>query len=341
MQLPTAPIIHARTRDVDFRANLLVVPDWFSPSDTAWCRTYITESTRYFEIVGQQGRKVLFCNDNTVVIGLSIFIRDLYRMCAKEPKYHLVDGTRTNYAFIGFVFPRTAITQPFAIPPSMFLEQFEKYMELRWQDSDKEKEIALTATKVPSVTMDFPEATSVSSVLKQPLTHEKQVFHSDAVTSDQIIAEILSKLCRGWNPAFCSDLPNSTSFLDSHLSICTSSHYVKIQEALEPNYPHRTSTFSGEHDLTSRRANTPFSQTERIVPETRHASTYDQLEQLTMGQLDDSVSSDMFFSDLISKVKEKVSFPDHSPIASRFLKKKQESANTEDPPCPPIKQIKK
>lgn len=332
MQLPTAPIIHARTRDVDFRANLLVAPDWFSPSDTAWCRTYITESTRYFEMVGQRGRRVLFCNEKTVVIGLSIFIQSLYGLCGKEPKYHLVDGNRTNYAFIGFAFPRTAITQPFAIPPSMFLEQFEKYMDLRWQDSGTEKE-SLVATKAPPMTMDFPVTTSVSSVLKYPLTHEKQVFHSDTVASDKVIAEILSKLRHGWNPAFCSDLPNSTSFLDSHFNIATSIHDVKIREALAP--------FPGEHDLSSRRANTSLSQTERIVPETRHASTYDQLEQLTMGQLDGYIPADMSSSGFISKVKEKISSPDHSPITARFLKKKQESANTEAPPCPPIKQIKK
>lgn len=231
MQISTAPIIHARTRDVDFRANFLVAPTPFSASDILWCRNYITESTRYFETVRKDGRRVFFCNDDFVIIGISITIQNLFDLCQVPPKYHLVDGNRTNYGFIGFAFPRSEVKFPFEIPYSMFLAQYQKYMDLRWNDSGNSND-SLLATKVPFVQMNFPEAKSISTLLNKVSLDSKVTFNIADATQDEIIAEILSKLTPGFYPAFCSDLPNATSFIDSHFNLGTSSQYAIINKQI-------------------------------------------------------------------------------------------------------------
>lgn len=352
MQISTAPIIHARTQDVDFRSNLLVVPDNFNLHTTAWCRTYITESTRYFETVGKEGRRVLFCSDDTVVIGISIFIQNLYDLSHRAPKYHFVDGSRTNYAFIGFAFPRSEVKGPFEIPYSMFLDQYEKYMDLRWNDSDKSKD-SLIATKVPFTHMQFPEAKTISTLLNKVPLDSKVTFSVTDATQDEIIAEILSKLTPGFYPAFCSNLPNPTSFIDSHFNFGTSSQYARINEQILANIEStlkvdgaiespieddfvfvspQTIPFSPrqnpQKNSVSQNQTHPYTATKEITrADPVHESTFSQLQRLVGNIETDQEPDENLLSSAMEKGKEKLyqMLSSKSPsFGSRFKKAKND-----------------
>ena len=97
MKALAAPIIHARTKDIDFRSGLLTIPEHFNNSDVQWARKYILDSTRYFELAGEDGRWTAFCNEDVVVTGVSIYIENLYKKCNRQPCYAQVDGKRRNY----------------------------------------------------------------------------------------------------------------------------------------------------------------------------------------------------------------------------------------------------
>lgn len=230
MILSAAPIIHARTRDVDFRSNLLVVPEGFGSEQVRWARQYILASTRYFESAGECGRRVVFGNRDLVVTGLSIRIADLYEHCGKAPRYHQVDASkRVNYAFIGFVIPRTCIKEGFDVPESMLLEQFERYMELRWEDALSEPG-TLDSTKVPYAQLDFPKAREVSSVLrpgKIPHAIEEADHNLDSLCAQ---AALLAAKRPGF--AFCSHIPNSKSAAESAFQVVTAKNADSINQGI-------------------------------------------------------------------------------------------------------------
>lgn len=230
MQLPTAPIIHARTKDVDFRANLLVVPHDFTPQDVQWARKYIVDSTRYFEMAGSDGRRVVFSNASFVVSGVSIRISDLYRLCGKQPQYDKVDGNRTNYAFIGFVFPRNQIQNPFDISHCVYLDTFEKYMALRWSDSNSPE--ALMHTRAAYEGISLHEATRVSNVLQISARSHPQVVDSRADTLESFAAQATILAAQQPHFAFCSDISMANCVLESSFTNVTSSNANSINNSI-------------------------------------------------------------------------------------------------------------
>lgn len=230
MTISAAPIIHARTKDVDFRANLLVVPDDFSQQDVQWARKYIADSTRYFELAGNEGRRVVFSNDSFVVSGVSIRISDLYRLCGKQPQYDKVDGNRTNYAFIGFVFPRNQIQNPFDISLCVYLDMFEKYMALRWSDSNSPE--ALMHTRAAYEDISLHEATRVSNVLQISARSHPQVVDSKADTLESITAQAAILAAQQPHFAFCSDIPMANCVLESSFTNVTSTNANSITNSI-------------------------------------------------------------------------------------------------------------
>lgn len=230
MTISAAPIIHARTKDVDFRANLLVVPDDFSQQDVQWARKYIADSTRYFELAGNDGRRVVFSNDSFVVSGISIRIGDLYRMCGKQPQYDKVDGNRTNYAFIGLVFRRNQIKNPFDISHCEYLDIFEKYMDLRWSDSNSPE--ALLHTKAAYEDITLPKAAQISNVLPMSAGAHPQVVDIKADTLESITAQATMLAAQQPHFAFCSDIPMANCVLEGNFTVVTSPNAKSINESL-------------------------------------------------------------------------------------------------------------
>lgn len=222
MKALAAPIIHARTKDVDFRSGLLTIPEHFKDSDVQWARKYILDSTRYFELAGEDGRWVAFCNEDVVVTGVSIYIENLYKKCNMQPCYAQVDGRRKNYAFIGFVIQKSDITEAFDVPYSMLLEQYEKYMKLRWDDSLDDTSKSLSATRAEYQSVNFPTAENVSNVLKLYDRQKKTVLDLGVDSLESILAQLMLIMKDECNLSFCSDMPNATSVIESQFRIVTS-----------------------------------------------------------------------------------------------------------------------
>lgn len=228
MKLKVAPIINGRTREVDFRSELLVVPEDFNRQTTEWARTYITDSTYAFELSGAEGRRVVFCNGQYVVNGLSIRIGDLYRLCGKPAKYDKVNETRTNYGFIGFVLHKKDLQEPFDIPYSAFLEVYEAYMALRWEDS-VDKKSSLQHTAAPYTTREFPKAAEIFRITeKKP----KTVLSNREAARESMVAGTLFQMRTREELAFCSDMPGAKSIRDSGFHIVSAENASSIQEAV-------------------------------------------------------------------------------------------------------------
>ena len=231
MNLSAAPIIHARTSEVDFRSDLLVIPANFQPQDVQWARKYILGSTRYFELAGKTGRNVIFSRKDVIVSGLSIRIRDLYQLCGKEPKYHLVDRNRTNYAFIGFVIPTECVTESFDVPYSLYLDVFETYMDLRWNDSVNHPD-SFVSTKAPYAPIDFPKAACVSAAIGQSGLRP-WALDADADTLESICAQATMIALQNPGFGFCSDIPMANCVLESSFTVVTSKNARSINETIQ------------------------------------------------------------------------------------------------------------
>lgn len=226
-----APIIHARTKNNDFPSGLLVVPSDFTSADVSWARKYITQSTRYFEVVGNQGRRVIFSNQNVVVTGLSIRILDLYILCGKQPQYDKVDGNRTNFAFIGLVIPKNEISAPFDVPYTVFLEQYETYMQKLWDHPYEE--IGMTAVKAAYTDVTCPPAADVCDIPNITDKKTRCVLDNSYAPMDSICAKVTMLAKESKSLGFCSNIPNASSVIESDFSILTADNAQNIIDALE------------------------------------------------------------------------------------------------------------
>lgn len=219
MKILAAPIIHARTRDVDFRAGLLVKPEDFSDERTRWARKYILDSTRFFELAGPEGRWAAFCDQKVAVAGVSIRIGQLYRLCGKEPKYDKVNGNRANYAFIGIVVPKSEIGEAFQITYPMLLDIYEKYMALRWEDGIGGS--SLEAIRAGYEPMEVPEAEEVCQVQFSDLS-QRQICDFSIGTAQSVVSRMLLEMKNHEELSFCWDMPNERSIRDSGFTVVTS-----------------------------------------------------------------------------------------------------------------------
>ena len=230
MNLLAAPIIHARNDKHDFPSRLLVIPDDFSDSDIQWAHSYIVDSTACMELSGQEGRRVIFCNDKVVVTGISVFIAHLYSACGKTAKYAKVDGNRDNYAFIGFVIPKRMIKKAFDVPLSLLLEEYEKYMNLRWEEESDKGYLDPLQEKYFSV--DFPEADDLCSIPTPLSGHTKHVLDVNEAPLESILARVTFEMRRSDCIAFCSNMPNASSIIKSKFTLVTSQNTHRILEAM-------------------------------------------------------------------------------------------------------------
>lgn len=234
MRVRFSTIIHARTKDVDFRSKLLVVPENFREEEIQWARRYIVDSTRYFELMNEDGRRVVFCNDKYMIHGISIRIGDLYRKCNREPKYSYVDGNRTNYAFIGLVMLKKDLTSAIEIPYSAFLEEYEKYMELRWNDPHHSSK-SLENTKAVYLEREVFEAERAERIDEAVILskEDKVVLPEDPASLNAVIAKVQRLMKEKKNLAFCSNMPNAASIIQSDFSIVTSLKADSIRASMQ------------------------------------------------------------------------------------------------------------
>lgn len=232
MKLLAAPVIHARTRDNDFPSSLLVIPEDFSPETASWARRYIVASTGWLELTTDAGRRVVFCDKERIVSGLSIRISNLCQLCGTDDSSYVnINVTRINYAFIGLVFSKAeAAEKCFDLPFSLFLNLYEQYIALRWEEPFVED--GLTALKVPYAEFEVPEQTETCELpLVQP-SDPRLVIDAGVADENVLAAAVTAQMQTIDEYSFCSNLPNTKSVTESQFRVVTSPHAQTVVNSL-------------------------------------------------------------------------------------------------------------
>ncbi len=231
MIFSVAPIIHARTENIDFRSKFLAVPQSFSDEDIAWAKSYIVQSTSCFELAGEDGRFVAFSNGKYAVIGMSSYVGVLAQRCGRETRFAWVDGDRTNYAFVGFVFHRNSEFYQADIAWSQYLEEYEKHVAPRWNEQMGAAQVFLPS-RIPFQDMEFSGACpSPPAIMAEADASIPIVLDANVVEPAQALSMALELMRHRKTLAFCSDVPNVKCIIEGGFSIVTArnAHNIKLQ----------------------------------------------------------------------------------------------------------------
>ncbi len=241
-----APIIHARTKNNDFPSGLLVIPADFSPQDVSWARKYILDSTRYFELAGSAGRRVAFCSEDVIVTGISINIGDLYRSCGREPKYDYVDGNRVNYGFIGVAFHKSEVDGPVIVSDEELLRLYERYMETLWDEEFHSE--GMTDVKGAYESCESLKEVSLCELPVIGNGDPKLVIEDKFAPLESLMATVIHQMLSLPRYAFCSNMPNATSVLDSSFEVVTSTNAQGIIAVMEKKQRERAAAETAASD---------------------------------------------------------------------------------------------
>lgn len=248
VQVKYAPLIHARTKLVDFRSGFLVKPENFSDSDVNWANALVLDSTRFFELGGEHGRRVVFSNGRFVVSGITILIQNLFQKCGRAPEYHRVDESqqRLAYGFIGIVLPVSAAQKPFDIPYEVFLNLYLQYVVPRWDETTHDAGVH-EATRAGYMEGDFPTPESVADLDTLLSKVDKKLILDDVFAEREgIAAYILSKALCEKKIAFCSDISLSKAIIESGFDIVTCKNadlmVLNGEQKIRPSKPHGESS---------------------------------------------------------------------------------------------------
>jgi hypothetical protein len=229
MMTQYAPLIHVRTKFVDFRSGFLVQPENFTEEDVNWAKRLVLDSTRYFELCSEKGRRVVFSNGRLVVSGLTILIEELFKLCGKKPEYHRVDESqkRLAYGFIGVVLPAFSVKDPFDIPYDVFLETYLRYVVPRWEENLSEA--AHEVTRAKYLTRELPKAAVVAELeYLHNKIQNKIVLNENIAEREGIAAYVLHKALQGDRITFCSDITLPKAIEESAFDIVTCKNADKV-----------------------------------------------------------------------------------------------------------------
>ena len=119
---------------------------------------------------------------------------------------------------------------PIDIPLYLYLETFEKYMALRWNDANVPA--ALLHTKAKYEMLSFPNTDRVSTLLQAPSGSYPQVINIQSDPIESIVAQARLLAWKHSNFAFCSDIPTATCVIESNFSAVTSANAKSINDVL-------------------------------------------------------------------------------------------------------------
>jgi hypothetical protein len=127
-----AAIVHGRTYEVDFRSNLIVVPEDFGREEIDWARRYILGTTVSPDELRHHPRWSVFKSDRHCVVGVTCQSR-----LVSEDLTLDIDN-RPGYVFLGYV-----ARGPFPPLPPREIEQFERLYQFvrdRWREKKSQSQ---------------------------------------------------------------------------------------------------------------------------------------------------------------------------------------------------------
>lgn len=125
-----APIVHGRTLYVDYRPNLIVVPEGFTEREIEWAQKYIFATTRSLEF-SERPLWSVFTGERYGIVGVTCWASDVPDVSSDMTHEEL---GRRLYVFLGYVAP---LPLP-GLPPAdlaVFAPLYE-FVEKRWLERD-------------------------------------------------------------------------------------------------------------------------------------------------------------------------------------------------------------
>lgn len=241
IKLRAAPLIHARTKYIDFRSKFITVPENFSNEKIQWAQKYIYNSTRYMEYIDTSWRELIVSNGEECLVGITIDIPTLFSKCGEVPECTEDTNKRSVYGFIGLVFNREENPDIplFTIPFHIYLDLYKQCVCPRWEENlhnaewQEPSRMAYNIFELPEKSLYDHESLEETvrcnnekgcSILESSLNDNQEVF-------TWVLYNILNK--KPW--AFCSNMPNIKSITESYFNIVTTAHSESILAYLRSN----------------------------------------------------------------------------------------------------------
>lgn len=223
MKIKFAPLIHARTKYVDFRSNFLITPCDFTEKDIRHAHSLVLDSTRFFELAGNTGRRVVFGNGKFVITGITIIFKELFNLCNTTPEFCKVDREegRLAYGFVGMALPISATQAVFDVPVENFSNIYRNGVAQRWEETTSSDGVFETIESAYSE-VEVPAASQIADL--DPLymhTSNILILEDDIKEREKIAAYALSRALRGEVIAFCSDIKMPKAIAESGFNIVT------------------------------------------------------------------------------------------------------------------------
>lgn len=132
------PIVHGRTAFVDFRSNLIVVPEFLGDRALEWAKRHILSTTRLPERLPGNPRWSVFQAPDMVVVGVTCMAGEVSREMTHE--IEVVDGRerarRPLYVFLGYAAARPVS----GLPPrdlALFAPLY-RFVAARWREESRD-----------------------------------------------------------------------------------------------------------------------------------------------------------------------------------------------------------
>jgi len=239
MKIYLAPIIHGRTLEIDFRENLIAIPDDFDQGKVDWAKDYILNSTDKIETLRNNIRHILFSDKTHIVVGVSAYLTTLINSSAAFDKLPVKDSHgRQMYVFIGFAMKRDLLKNInlFEIPLDRYINTYQEYVLPRWNEHINEKN-ANNPTSMNYALLDVngldADNNDLVGLLKSAdietefsRINEEAIYicRADADTDNALYKLLLSKILNGEeNLSLCTLMSDRSQALRSKYSVASCS----------------------------------------------------------------------------------------------------------------------
>ncbi len=231
MKIKYSPLLYGRTYAVDFGAQFLTQPRFFTESDASWAFSVVSSSMDRSDFTGNDGRQVVFGNGKFVVVGLVTKFDELFIRCGREPEFNHLDRERGRRAhgFIGIVVPVKSAAAAFDIPMEIWPDLYCETMNVRWKQVTPGE-----PTKFDLREMDVEEADRnlnkdmIQAISAGYRNSEKVFLKNNKPQREEIVHCALSLALRGDSIVFCSDVDEIRPEYRNYFNVATCTNPEKL-----------------------------------------------------------------------------------------------------------------
>lgn len=224
--LEITPIIHARTKNMDYPANFMVRPKDFTKADIAWTSKRILTATTNVEFMENE-RWIILKNKQRCIAGAVILIKDLYEKSStnktEADKKYFKDGRgRTTLAFIGLSIIGEKFDSVIDIDYDCLWKIYKNYIADIWEENIQlESQLASSLDNSDFVNVPFRE---IDEPIQAVYTkNHYAIYNSEKSMDKKLFNYYLNKALAGTRLTFCSNLNSPKAVKTKVFSIITAS----------------------------------------------------------------------------------------------------------------------